>query len=189
MWRRFQVAKLSSKKSGDIDAKLLEGDVRKGMFPAGIEPGQLIEIARALARLDSSSDVVELRKLFGGKTEEMERLINASLLLEFATIQNGLISITEHVKEVNSLPRNKKKQYLTERLSLLEPFRTALEVAGKSREFSSDEVADLLYKRELRWTEEEELNGLLVHAILLDWAIFSGLLQYDGRSEKFSLRS
>jgi hypothetical protein len=144
MWGRFQVSKLSSKKSGDIDAKLLEGDVRKEMFPAGIEPGQLIEIARALAKLDTGSDVVKLRRLFGAKTDEIERLINASLLLGFARIQNGLILITERVKEVNSLPRSKKRQYLIERLSLVEPFRTALEIAGKSKEFSSDKVAGLL---------------------------------------------
>ncbi len=159
------------------------------MFPAGIEPGQLIEIAGALARLDTGSDVVKLRKLLGAKTDEMERLINASLLLGFARIHNGLISITERVTEVNSLPRNKKRQYLTERLSLVAPFRTAVEVAGKSKRFSSNKVADLLYKRELRWVEEEELNGLLVHNILVDWAIFSGLLEYDGRTEMFGIKS
>ncbi|HYB03971.1 MAG TPA: AAA-associated domain-containing protein [Nitrososphaerales archaeon] len=178
--------KLPSKKLENIDANLLEGDVRKGMFPSGIEPGQLIEVGRALASQDSGADVVKLTKILGAKPDEIQSIINACQMLGFVRIRDGLISITDRVNELNALPRSKKKQYLTERLSLVEPFKTSIEVAQKSQSFSSDKVADLLYKKELRWAEEEELNTLLVHDILVDWAIFSGLLQYDGRSRMFS---
>ena len=179
---------MPSKKLGEADSKLLEGDVRKGMFPTGIEPGQLIEVARALGSLGSSADVIKLRKILGAKPDEMERLVNASQMLGFTTIHDGIISTTDLLKEINSLPRPKRRQYLTERLSLVEPFKTSIEVAGKGKSFSSDKVADLLYKKDLRWAEDEELNSLMVHDILVDWAIFSGLFDYDGRSKLFSLR-
>ena len=84
---------------------------------------------------------------------------------------------------------SKKRQLISERISLLEPFRTAIDIATKSKSFSSDKVADVLSKKDLRWAEEEELNELLVHDILVDCAVFAGLLEYDGRTDMFSLRS
>ena len=60
------------------DIELLEGDVRKGMFPAETEPEQIIELVKALASLSGGIDVVNLQKILGIHSDEMERLVNAS---------------------------------------------------------------------------------------------------------------
>ncbi len=171
------------------DIELLEGDVRKGMFPAETEPEQIIELVKALASLSGGIDVVNLQKILGIHSDEMERLVNASQILGFTSIHNGLIWLSGAGTELGNSPMSKKRQLISERISLLEPFRTAIDIATKSKSFSSDKVADVLSKKDLRWAEEEELNELLVHDILVDCAVFAGLLEYDGRTDMFSLRS
>jgi hypothetical protein len=132
---------LQSKRLADLDIKLLEGDVRKEMFQAEIDPEQIFEIAKVLASLDAGADVIKLEKMLGIQTDEMERLVNASQILGITKIHDGLIRLSERGRELNGLPRNKKKQLLTERLSLVEPFRTAIETASKHESFTSNKVS------------------------------------------------
>jgi len=165
----------------------MEGDIKRRMFPAEIEPEQVIELAKILST-DINTDVVSLEKYTRTHLDEVERLVNASQILGVTKIHDGRICLSELGTRLNDLPMQEKRHLIGERLTLVEPFRTAIEIATKNATFSSDKVAGELYRNELRWAEEEDLNELIVHDILVDFAVFTGLLEYDGRSDTFRMQ-
>jgi len=184
-----QVVELQVRESGGVEPSGLEGDVKKGLFPAEIEPEQIIELTELLTGQDVGMDVLKLGKILGIGIDETTRLLNASQILGFTKIHDGCIWLSDRGTELNSLPRSEKRHLLRERLSLVEPFRTAIEIAGQVKSLESSKVTDILSLKELRWAEDDELNDLLVHDILVDWAIFTGLLEYDGKTDRFTLIS
>jgi hypothetical protein len=50
---------------------------------------------------------------------------------------------------------------------------------------TASQVADTLAEMGLRWHYKPELNEALIRALLIHWAIYAGLLKYDGKSGKF----
>jgi hypothetical protein len=165
----------------------LEGDVRKHLFPAEIEPGQVIEIVKQL-KPDSGFKLTDLEKLLRVNADKLVRLINATQILAFTKIHDGRVWLGKRGLELSKLPDHEKKKIFKDRLSLVEPFRTALEIARKDRKnLFSSKVSSLLYKKNLRWADDEELNELLVHDILLDWSVFTGLFTYNGKDDRFIL--
>ena len=165
----------------------MEGDLRRGLFPAEAEPEQVMEIVKVLANIGGGLDVLELEKILKIDADQSARLVNACQMLDLTRIHDGRVVLTENGTRLNDLSKTEKGNFLAGRLASIEPFRTAIEIAGKQKTVSVETVVDALSRLKLRWTEEgdDELNELLVHNILVDWVVFAGLLQYDGRADKF----
>jgi hypothetical protein len=170
----------------DRDSEFLDGNVRKALFPAKIEMGQLIEVVKALEKLDSGVKFLELGKILREDHEKLGRLIIATQILAFTKIHDGRIWLSKRGERLNHSHYGQKIDLIKERMRIVEPFRTAVEVAKNENIFSSHRVASLLEDHDLSWAEDEELNELIIHDILLDWSIFTGLLSYDGKKDRFS---
>ena len=184
----FEGMELQTQKSAENrETEFLEGDVRKLLFPANIEPTQLIEMMKVLGKQSSGMELPELERNLQIGTDEVSCLINASQILGFTKIHDGRIYAGERGNRLNDLPEAEKKQLIKERLSLVEPFCSSLDMARIRKYLLSEEVSNLLYKKDLRWADDEEQNQLLVHDILVEWSIFTGLLRYDGKNDRFSL--
>jgi len=161
--------------------------VRKLLFPANIEPTQLIEMMKVLGKQSSGMELPELERNLRIGTDEVSCLINASQILGFTKIHDGRIYARERGNRLNDLTEAEKRHRIKERLSLVEPFCSSLDMARIRKYLLSEEVSNLLYKKDLRWADDEEQNQLLVHDILVEWSIFTGLLRYDGKNDRFSL--
>jgi hypothetical protein len=184
----FKAMELQTQKPAEKrETEFLEGDMRELLFPANIEPSQLIEMMKVLGKQSSGMELPELERDLHVGTDELTCLINASQILGFTKIHDGCIYPGQRGNRLNDLPEAEKKQLLRERLSLVEPFCSTLAMVRIRKFLLSDEVSNLLYKKDLRWSDDEELNQLLVHDILVEWSIFTGLLRYDGKNDRFSL--
>lgn len=72
-----------------------------------------------------------------------------------------------------------------DQLAKIEPFNAALELSAHRHTFSSVEVAEALSKKGVHWHHEPEVNEAIVQGLLIHWAIYTGLLQYNGKTDKF----
>jgi len=50
---------------------------------------------------------------------------------------------------------------------------------------TAEEVADVAERHDVRWHHDRELNASLIQALLVHWAIYAGLLTYNGKTGKF----
>lgn len=141
----------------------------------------LVEVTGGLgAKIDASRLADEL----GADIAVLLPMLDAAELLGLVKTENGTVVLTEFGHRFQKTLTNKVR-LLRERLSEIEPFRTALEMASRRRDVQSEDIAEELDTEGIRWHHQDDVNQSLVQALLLHWAVSAGLLTYDGRTGKF----
>jgi hypothetical protein len=105
-------------------------------------------------------------------------------MLGLVRSEKGGVSLTELGLRFQKTSKDKVR-VLKDRLAAIEPFRTALELASRGKPVTAGQVAEALSEIGIKWHYQPELNESLINALLIHWAIYGGLLKYDGKSGKF----
>jgi hypothetical protein len=111
-------------------------------------------------------------------------ILDAAEMLGLVRSEKGDVHLTELGHRFQKTSTNKLR-ILKDRIATLEPFRTALELSAKGKPITATQVGDALAEIGLKWHYQPEINDSLIRALLIHWAIYAGLLTYDGKSGKF----
>lgn len=129
-------------------------------------------------------DAAKLADELGADIAVLLPILDAAEMLGLVRSEKGDVHLTELGLKFQKTSKNKLR-LLKDRISTIEPFRTALELASRGKPITASQVADALAEMGLRWHYKPELNEALVRMLLIHWAIYAGLLSYDGKSGKF----
>ena len=154
-------------------------------MPADVRAGQVIGLVEMTGGLGSPIDVAELAEEFGFNIATLLPIIDAGEMLGLVRVVKGQVSLTEFGLKFQKLAKH-KVALLKDQLSRIEPFKTALELASnKKGGVSARDIAETLEKRDIRWHHTPEHNEILIQELLIHWAIYAGLLTYNGKNGKF----
>jgi len=156
------------------------------MMPANVRAGQVIGLVEVVGGLGTAVDVAKLADEFGSDLVTLLPVLDTGEMLGLVKISKGDISLTDFGHKFQKTTKNKVK-LLREQLSKIEPFQTAIELASKNGEVSAAEVCTALQERDIRWHHTPEINETLVQTLLIHWAIYAGLLSYNGKTGKFQV--
>ncbi len=170
----------------------MSGEVESGVdrfshspiMPANVRPGQVIGLVEVTGGLGPRVDVSTLADELGADIAVLLPILDASEILGLVTNIKGEVVLTDFGVVFQKEMRN-KVTLLKERLSKVEPFKTAVELVRRNGEVSGSEVTDELGIEGIKLHHQREMNESLIQALLLHWGIRSGLLTYDGRTGKF----
>jgi hypothetical protein len=153
-------------------------------MPGNVRAGQVISLVEVTGGLGSSIDASRLADELGGDIAVLLPILDTAELLGLVKSERGDVSLTEFGHKFQKISKNKVK-LLTDLLSKIEPFRTAIDLASRRGSVSAEEVANALSEMGITWHHEHDLNNSLVTTILIHWAIYAGLLNYNksGRFE------
>ncbi len=141
----------------------------------------LVEITGGLgARVDASRLADEL----GADIAVLIPILDTAEMLGLVKNEDGEVYLTEFGQKFQKTAKSKVR-LLRDQLSGIEPFRTALDLTSHNRSTTAREVAEALLEKGLKWHYNHELNESLISALLIHWAIYAGLLNYDGKKGKF----
>lgn len=154
------------------------------VMPPNVRPGQVIGLVEVTGGLGARVDVATLADELGADIAVLLPILDAAEILGLVTSVGGEVHLTDFGAEFQKEVKD-KVTLLKERLTKIEPFRTALEFAAKRGEVTAREVADELAIEGIKLHHQEDLNESLVQALLIHWGIRSGLLSYDGKEGKF----
>jgi hypothetical protein len=154
------------------------------VMPADVRAGQVISLVEVTGGLGSTIDASRLADELGADITVLLPVLDTAEILGLIKSDKGDISLTEFGYKFQKTSKNKVK-LLTDLLAKIEPFKTAIELATKQGSVSSGEVAEALSERGIIWHHEPEINQSLLTTILIHWAIYAGLLNYNksGRFE------
>jgi hypothetical protein len=154
------------------------------MIPPNVRAGQVISLVEVTGGLGSAIDASRLADELGGDIAVLLPILDTAELLGLVKSERGDITLTEFGARFQKTSK-KKVTLLTDQLAKIEPFKTAIELATRHGSTSAEEVAEALADRGLTWHHEPDLNVSLVRTILIHWAIYAGLLNYNknGRFE------
>lgn len=154
------------------------------VMPANVRAGQVLGLVETVGGLGAAVDVARLADEFGSDLVTFLPILDAGELLGLVKVQKGDISLTEFGIKFQKTSKYKVR-LLKDRLSQIEPFKTALELAKQKGEVSTEDVCGDLAKRDVRWHHTPEINETLVQNLLVHWAIYAGLLNYNGKTGRF----
>lgn len=155
------------------------------VMPANVRAGQVIGLVEVVGGLGTAVDVAKLADEFGSDLVTLLPILDTGEMLGLVKVDKGDISLTEFGLKFQRTSKNKIK-LLKDQLAKIEPFKTTIALANENGDASAVEVAEALWERDIRWHHTPEMNETLIQQLLIHWAIYAGLLRYNGKSAKFS---
>jgi hypothetical protein len=154
------------------------------LMPGNVRAGQVISLVEVTGGLGSSINAARLADELGADIAVLIPILDTAELLGLVKAEKGEVTLTEFGQKFQKTTRQKVR-LLTDQLSKIEPFKTALDLVSKKGSVSTEEVALALQSKGIQWYHEPELNVDLLRTILIHWAIYAGLLSYskDGKFE------
>ncbi len=148
------------------------------IFPAEVNPSQLHAFLKSVYASDGVIHVHKVAQDLHWDLTKLLPILDAAEMLGLITVEKGEAKLSREGHRILSV-RKGRAQALSTPLSQIEPFMTALRF---KRKFTGEDVAKELSKKGIRWHHEDEVNSLIVSAILMHWGIRMGILDYDGSS-------
>ena len=158
--------------------------MRPPMLPGNVRAGQVISLVEITGGLGARVDASRLADELGADIAVLIPILDTAEMLGLVKNEKGEVSLTDFGLKFQKAAKNKVR-LLRERLSGIEPFKTSLYLTTQKKETSAREVAKARSEWGLRWHYNTELNESLVNGLLIHWAIYAGLLNYDGKRGKF----
>lgn len=155
------------------------------MMPANVRAGQVIGLVEITGGLGSPIDASKLADEFGSDLAVLLPILDTGEMLGLVKVDKGDVSLTEFGQKFQKISKNKVRM-LKDQIAKIEPFKTALEIAEREKEFDANDVAKSLQEKDIRWHHKQEMNEMQIQALLIHWAIYSGLLTYNGKDGKFA---
>jgi NitT/TauT family transport system ATP-binding protein len=153
-------------------------------MPANVRAGQVISLVEITGSIGGKVNAPKLADELGADVAVLLPILDAAEMLGLVRTDKGEVHLTDHGLKFQKTSKNTVK-LLKDRLAMIEPFRTALELASHGKPVTAAKVADTLEEMGLKWHYQPELNESLIRMLLIHWAIYAGLLKYDGKSGKF----
>jgi len=154
------------------------------MMPAHVRTGQIMGLIDVTAELGTLTDLTHLADELGDDIDTLLPILDTAEMLGLVEVKKGIVSLTLLGSRFHKTYRN-KIHLISQQISKLEPFKTAVDIAAHAHVITSAEVTKNLSTRGIIWHHEPELNEAAVHGLLVHWAIYAGLLRYDGKTSKF----
>jgi len=153
-------------------------------MPATVRAGQVISLVEVTGGIGGKVDIPKLADELGDDIAVLLPILDGAEMLGLVRTEKGDLHLTELGLKFQKTSKNKVR-VLRDRLAAIEPFRTALELASRSKSIKASQVSESLAEIGLKWHYQPEINEQLIKALLIHWAITGGLLAYDGKSGKF----
>jgi hypothetical protein len=147
------------------------------IMPANVRAGQVLGLVEIIGGLGTAVDASKLADEFGADLTTLLPILDTGEMLGLVKVAKGDISLTEFGLKFQRTSKYKVR-LVKDKLASIEPFKTAIELAGKKGGVSASEVAQELWDRGIRWHHSPEINEKLVQTLLIHWAIYAGLLSY-----------
>ena len=154
------------------------------MMPGNVRAGQVISLVEITGGIGGKVDVPKLADELGADIAVLLPILDAAEMLGLVRNERGDVHLTELGLKFQKTSKSKLRM-LKERVATIEPFRTAMEIASRGKAFTASQVSEALQEMGLRWHYQPEMNESLIRMLLIHWAIYAGLLTYDGKSGKF----
>jgi NitT/TauT family transport system ATP-binding protein len=147
------------------------------IFPADVNVSQLRAFLKLVYASDGMAHVHTVAMELHMDLTKLLPVLDAAEMLGLVTIERGEVRLSKEARKTLGTREGKKTHAISESLSKVEPFTTALRFKGK---FTGEDVAKELSNKGVRWHHEDELNSLIVNEILMHWGVRAGLFDYDG---------
>jgi hypothetical protein len=152
-------------------------------MPPDVRPGQVLSL---LDKVEASGGRIHAGELARQLEEDLAvfpSVLEATEMLGLVRNEGGEICLTDEGK-TRPKSRQGMAEILNASLAGVEPFGTAIELAKRGKPIRASDVPSALKRKGISYHLDQQTNVSTVTSVLVAWAVFPGLLRYEG-SGKF----
>ena len=153
-------------------------------FPAEVKLGHLTAFLRTVLTAGGEIQVAKIARELHSDLVMLLPIMDAAEMLQLAKVEKGRVKLLKHGDELLATPKPNYSS-IKPLLGGIEPFKTAAAL----KRFTAEQIASELAKDGVRWHHEDTVNTMVLREMLIHWGISSGLLDYDGYTSTFTVRS
>lgn len=153
-------------------------------FPAEVKLGQLTAFLRNVHASGGKVQVAKISRELHTDLLMLLPIMEAAEMLQLIQVEKGEVNLLKGGEELLATPRPNYAS-IKPLLREVEPFKTAVAL----KRFTAEQVAGELARKGVRWHHEDTVNTLALREMLIHWGISSGLLDYDGYTSTFTVKS
>ena len=161
-----------------------EQDSNSNFFPADARLEMVLGLVEIIASSGNRIEIARISQDLQTDVDKILPVVEAAEKLGFIKVVDGECEVTEAGLKVLAKRSNDQKQVIKERIVGLEPFATALELAEEKPEgFTAEDVAERLSRKRGGNIYAEDPEKL--HQLLVEWLLYTEMLDYDGDNRRF----
>ncbi len=153
-------------------------------FPADVKLGQLTAFLRTVHASGGKLQVAKASRELHTDLVMLLPIMDAAEMLQLAEVEKGEVKLLKHAEELLATPKSNFSS-IKPLLRGIEPFKTAVAL----KRFTAEQIAGELARKGVRWHHEDTVNTMALREMMIHWGISSGLLDYDGYTSTFTVRS
>ncbi len=155
------------------------------LFPTVVKPAELKAVVRIIKENGGSIQISRLSKTISKNIDELLPLLDASVMLGIAKLDDGNIVLTEQGRRLTQVNID---TFIEKKISVIEPFKSIIAILKKEGALSSTELSELLKERGIALHAESEINTALLREALYRWAISYHMLNRNARKGAWGAR-
>ena len=154
------------------------------LFPLGTGIGRVRGIINIIKQNNGRMEMSRLAEDAEEHIDDLLPLIEACKLLGFVRIDESEVTLTDAGSKLTFSNFSKS---INDRLSGVEPFKSALKAIGEG-EVTSQELFSTLKNRGIIVHGDDATNDILLKKLFIRWGVRSKLMLYDPEKDSWSRR-
>lgn len=132
------------------------------------------------------ADIARIAINLQSDVDDLLPVIDVAEALGLVKVEDGDIALTELGKEFVRARSDQRKLILRDALRNVEPFATIFKLVEEKEEFTAEELFEKI--SEVKGLSEEYRNPDEIHRMLLEWLLYTELVEYDGEEKTFKVK-
>lgn len=157
-------------------------------LPTRSSLSEVIGLVEAMGEFEYSLHMSDARRKFYHSASDYTSVLATAELLGLVERRGLRLDLTDLGLGFLRAPWEARERILRSRLSQIEPFKTALEMVydHKKSSFTAADLAEWLSEKYVSYGRIEESDIAEISSALIEWALSTEMLEYNGKKGKFS---
>ncbi len=132
------------------------------------------------------ADIARIAINLQSDVDDLLPVIDVAEALGLVKVENGDIALTNLGKEFIKARSDQKKLILRDALKQVEPFATIFKLVEEKEEFTAEDLFEEISR--ISGLSEEYRNPEEIHHMLLEWLLYTELVEYNGEDKTFKVK-
>ena len=159
---------------------------KRPKISSSVTPEMIMGIVDVIYDYGSKADLARIAINLQSDVDDLLPVVDVAEALGLIKVENGDISLTDLGKKFVKARPSQKKLILREALRKVEPFATVFKLIESRKEFTAEDLFEELSN--IRELSEEYRNPEEIHHMLLEWLLFTEMVDYNGDEKKFIVK-
>lgn len=152
-----------------------------------VTPSKLIGLLDLVHTFGGRIDLARISVMLQTDVDDLLPVVDAAEMFGLIKVVDGDLELTDKGREFVFAHPSKKKLMLREIIKNIEPFSTLIKLIHEEGEYHIEKLFEDLDK--IKLFDEEYIDANTLHLFILEWLLYTEIVEYNGDEKKYFKKS